>query len=68
MNNLLDIKKIKKNYITDKEEIEAIKDISFSVKKGEIITLVGSIIPTEIALRKNFDKNGMEITYGKQRS
>ena len=42
MNNLLDIQKIKKNYITDKEEIEAIKDISFSVKKGEIITLVGS--------------------------
>ena len=42
MNNLLDIHEIKKNYITDKEEIEAIKSISFSVKKGEIITLVGS--------------------------
>lgn len=42
MNNLLKIINIKKNYITDKEEIEAIKDISLDVHQGEILTLIGS--------------------------
>ena len=42
MNNLLNILHIKKNYITDKEEIEAIKDITLSIEKGEIVTIVGS--------------------------
>lgn len=42
MSNLLKIINIKKNYITDKEEIEAIKDISLDVHQGEILTLIGS--------------------------
>jgi len=42
MNNLLEISHISKNYITDKEEIEAIKDITLSIEKGSITTLVGS--------------------------
>ena len=42
MNSLLKITNIKKNYVTDKEEIEAIKDISLDVYQGEILTLIGS--------------------------
>ena len=42
MNNLLEINHITKNYITDKEEIKAIKDITLQIHKGEILTLVGS--------------------------
>ena len=42
MNNLLEINQIKKNYITDKEEIKAIEDITLQIHKGEIVTLIGS--------------------------
>ncbi len=42
MNNLLEISHISKNYITEKEEIEAIKDITLKVEKGSILTIVGS--------------------------
>ena len=42
MNKLLEIKNIKKNYITNTLEIEAIKDISFDVYEGEIISIVGT--------------------------
>ena len=41
MNNLLKLSHISKNYNTKEGEIEAIKDISFHIKKGEIISLVG---------------------------
>ncbi len=41
MSNLLEIKNIFKNYHTKKGEIEAIKGISFNIKKGEIISIVG---------------------------
>ena len=42
MNNILEIQNIQKDYITEKEKIEAIKNISFSLKQGEIISLVGT--------------------------
>ncbi len=42
MNNLLEINQIKKNYITDREEIKAIEDITLQIHKGEIVTLIGS--------------------------
>lgn len=41
MNNLLTISHISKNYNTKEGEIQAIKDINFEIKKGEIISLVG---------------------------
>ena len=41
MNNILEIKELSKNYYTDKEEIEAIKNISLQVKEGEFIAIVG---------------------------
>lgn len=42
MSNLLSIKNIKKNYNTINGEVEAIKDISFDVKEGNLIAIVGS--------------------------
>ncbi len=42
MNNILELKNISKNYHTKKGEIPAIKDISFKLKKGEILGIVGS--------------------------
>jgi len=42
MNNILEIKNLKKNYNTIDGEIEAIKDISFNVKENEILGIVGS--------------------------
>jgi len=42
MNKLLELSHICKNYITEKEEIEAIKDITLEIEKGSIITIVGS--------------------------
>ena len=41
MNNLLDVNHIKKIYHTKNGEIEAIRDISFSVKEGEFLSIVG---------------------------
>jgi len=42
MSKLLDISHIRKNYITDKEEVEAIQDITLEIEKGSILTIVGS--------------------------
>lgn len=42
MNNILEIKNLKKNYNTIDGEIEAIKDISFNVEENEILGIVGS--------------------------
>lgn len=39
--NLLEIKNLKKTYHTEKEEILALDDISFVLKKGEFIAIVG---------------------------
>ena len=41
MNNLLEIKNVTKNYHTKNGEVEAIKNISFEIKKGEIVSIVG---------------------------
>jgi len=41
MNKLLEIKNLNKNYNTKEGEIEAIKDFSLEINKGEIISLVG---------------------------
>ncbi len=38
---ILQVSHLKKNYHTLKEEIEALKDINFSVDKGEFISIVG---------------------------
>ena len=42
MNNILEIKNLKKNYNTIDGEVEAIKDISFNLQEGEILGIVGS--------------------------
>ena len=41
MNNILEIQNLAKNYHTKEGEIIAIKNISFEIKKGEIIAIVG---------------------------
>jgi len=41
MNNVLEIKNLKKFYNIKKEEIEAIKNINITISEGEIISLVG---------------------------
>lgn len=41
MKNILDVYHLKKNYHTNKEEIEAIEDISFSIEEGEFVSIVG---------------------------
>lgn len=42
MNKLLEISHIAKTYITELGSIEAIKDITLTINKGEIVTLVGT--------------------------
>ncbi len=42
MNNILEMKSLKKNYVTDKEEIHAIEDITLTIHKDEIVTVVGT--------------------------
>ena len=42
MNNILEISHLSKNYITEKGCIPAISDITLSIHKGEIVTLVGT--------------------------
>lgn len=41
MKKILEITNLKKNYHTKKGEIEAVKDVSFSVNEGEFISIVG---------------------------
>ena len=41
MNNILDVKNLKKVYHTKEGEIEAVLDVSFSVQQGEFISIVG---------------------------
>lgn len=40
-NNLIIVKNLEKNYHDLKTEIEAVKDVSFSVKKNEFVSIVG---------------------------
>lgn len=41
LNKILEIKNLKKVYHTDKEEITAVKDVSFDLYDGEILAIVG---------------------------
>lgn len=41
MEDILNIKEVTKTYQAKNGELEAIKDISFSVKKGEFISIIG---------------------------
>lgn len=41
MNNLIEIKNLKKIYHTPKEEILAVEDFTYNVKQGEFIAIVG---------------------------
>ena len=41
MKEVLRIEKISKTYQAKNGEVEALKDISFSVKKGEFISIIG---------------------------
>lgn len=69
MNKILDIKNLKKNYNTKMGEVEAIKDISFSIDEGEILCIVGSSgcgKSTLLNILANLDKKtDGKIIYGK---
>ncbi len=41
MNKLLEINNLKKNYHTKSEEIEALKDINFSIFENEFVSIIG---------------------------
>ena len=41
MNKLLSIKNLNKVYYSKKDEIEAIKDITFDIYEGEFVSIVG---------------------------
>lgn len=41
MKDLLNIKQVTKKYQAKNGELEAIKDVSFSVKEGEFISIIG---------------------------
>ena len=41
MNNILEIKNLSKTYYTKEKEINAIKDINLTIKKGEFLAIVG---------------------------
>lgn len=40
------------------KDVEAVGAVGTIIMGVQLIVLVGSIVPTEVALRKNFDKNG----------
>ncbi len=42
MNDILTVNNIKKDFISAKEIVNAIDDISFNIKKGEIVSLIGT--------------------------
>ena len=42
MNNLLSIKNLSKTYITKLGNVEALKDVSLDIKKGEILGILGN--------------------------
>ena len=59
MKNVLEVKNICKTYQAKNGEIEALRDISFSVKEGEYISIIGpsrmwkiNIIINNIRIRK----------------
>ena len=59
MKNVLEVKNICKTYQAQNGEIEALRDISFNVKEGEYISIIGpsrmwkvNIIINNIRIRK----------------
>ena len=59
MKNVLEVKNICKTYQAKNGEIEALRDISFNVKEGEYISIIGpsrmwkvNIIINNIRIRK----------------
>jgi NitT/TauT family transport system ATP-binding protein len=41
MNEILEVKNIGKKYQNKEDEVQAIKDINFTVKKGEFVSIIG---------------------------
>ena len=41
MENILELKQVTKKYQAKNGEIEAIRDVSFSVKEGEFVSIIG---------------------------
>tara|TARA_B100000965_G_C19567906_1_gene747679 strand:+ start:740 stop:1417 length:678 start_codon:yes stop_codon:yes gene_type:complete len=41
INNILEIKKIKKNYFNEKNKIELFNNVNLNIKKGDMVALVG---------------------------
>lgn len=70
MTKILEIKNLKKNYNTKMGEVEAIKDLSFSVNDGEILCIIGSSgcgKSTLLNILANLEKKtDGEIIYGKE--
>lgn len=69
MNNLLEIKHLSKTFYNKKEEIKAIDDLSFEVKEGEFIVIVGSSgcgKSTLLSILANLDdKSSGEVKFNK---
>jgi hypothetical protein len=70
MNNLLEIKNLKKSYETKSGKVDAIENISLDVKEGEFIAIVGSSgcgKSTFLSILANLDKqNSGTIKYNKK--
>ena len=41
MNEILEVKNIGKKYQNKEGEVQALKDVNFSVKKGEFVSIIG---------------------------
>lgn len=41
MNEILEVKNIRKKYQNKKGEVQALKDVNFRVKKGEFVSIIG---------------------------
>jgi len=70
MNNLLEIKNLKKSYETKSGKVDAIENISLDVKEGDFIAIVGSSgcgKSTFLSILANLDKqNSGTIKYNKK--
>ena len=70
MDNLIEIHDLQKTYHTDQGEIKAINNISFNVKKGKFISLVGSSGCGKSTLLNILagleNKSGGKITYNQK--
>ena len=72
-NYVLEVKKLNTSFITDKKEVKIIKDVSFKLKKGTILALVGesgcgkSVTVNSVMrmLPKNSKMNAEHVIYRK---